>query len=136
METRGGGVAGAGPAASTKQAGWNENGAPEGSARGDDSARRAPSKAVEGVGTAARWGASSRQPDQDGLEEGPVSMSPWQSPASQQAIFTGQWQPCLSGEGAPTLASDARGRSSVAAMTATSALAHLRDLLSRMTEPF
>jgi hypothetical protein len=113
-----------------------EIGAPVSAATGEDSARSAASKTVVGTGIADRSGASSRQPDHDGLDEGSVSISPWQSPASQQAIFTGQWQPCFSAEGAAILARAARGRSNVAARTATSAPAHRRDLLFRMTGPF
>jgi hypothetical protein len=55
-----------------------------------DSGRRTESKADHGAGGAERGGASSRQPDQDGPDDGSESMSPWQKPASQQAIFTGQ----------------------------------------------
>ena len=129
-------MAGAGPGASSRAWATQESGAPVSSARGADTARSATSKADEGAGPAARWGASSRQPDQDGPDEGPVSMSPWQRPASQQAIFTGQWQPWLSGADEETLASVANGRSNVAARTATSAPARRRNLLVRMTGPF
>jgi hypothetical protein len=136
MEVRGGGTAGAGPLTPIAAGARKLIGAPVSPATGEDSARRAPSKAFGGTGTAVLSGASSRQPDHDGTDEGSVSISPWQSPASQQAIFTGQWQPCFSAEGAATLASAARGRSSDAAKTATSAPAHRRDLLFRMTGSF
>ena len=63
-------------------------------------------------------------------------MSPWQRPASQQAIFTGQWQPCGSAVTAEVLARAANGRSIVAAMTAMSAPAQRRSLLVRMTVTF
>jgi hypothetical protein len=90
MEVRGGGVAGAGPAASaragvTKAIVERLSLTPEA-----DAGRRAESRAVDGAGTAACWGASSRQADQDGPLDGAASASPWQRPASQQAIFTGQ----------------------------------------------
>lgn len=132
MEVRGGGIAGTGPEMSAAAAATKEIGAKVSLAKDEDLAKRAPSNAFGGAGTVVRSGASSRQPDQEGPDEGSVSISPWQSPASQQAIFTGQWQPCFPAEGGPDVARAARGRISVAARTATSAPAQRRNLLLRM----
>jgi hypothetical protein len=76
MERRGGGVAGAGPEVSIRAGVVPESGAPVSPEREVSSTRRATSKDDEGTGTAVRSGASSRHPDQDGLEEGSASMSP------------------------------------------------------------
>ena len=136
MEVRGGGVAGSGGGALPSSGVTNEMSVPASVATGAASRRRALSKATEGGGTAARSGASSRQPDHEGPAEGSDCMSPWQSPASQHAIFTGQWQPCCGSGGAAILARAKTGSRIVAARTATSAPAKRRDPLCLMTDPF
>ena len=137
MEVRGGGIAGAGPGRADRGRAPRRRAARRYRRRRvriRRGGRRRKRSTVQGPPPGP--GASSRQPDHDGPDEGSVSISPWQRPASQQAIFTGQWQPCFSAEGMAILARAARGRSSVAARTATSAPAQRRDLLFRMTSPF
>ena len=76
MERRGGGIAGAGPEAFARVGIVKETGALDSGDGEDDPTRRAPSNDEEGAGAAARSVASSRQPDQDGLDGGSESMFP------------------------------------------------------------
>ena len=129
-------MAGDGPGALTAADARKESFEPVLASSKADAGRRAESRAVHGAGTASRRDASSRQPDQDGPDVDDGSSPPWQSPASQQSIFTRQWQRCASVAGAENLARAERGRSNVAARTARSAPAQCRDLLLGMTGPF
>lgn len=135
MEVRGGGIAGGVPRELAPEDATRATLEPVSSAAETDSRRSATSKADDGAGV-AEGGTSSRQPDQDGPDDGVESVSPWQRPASQQAIFTGQWQPCAPAFGGWTLVKAASGRSSVVARTARSAPALPRDLILPMTDRF